>query len=82
MNFLNCVSNESHSSSSSRDNPVRNGKGSFDEAAMYPLPPLPKVERLYCHELAESVRKISGGRGKQDISCVTQTRNMDTINYE
>jgi hypothetical protein len=84
MNFLNCVSNESYCSSSSRDNPVRNGKGSLDEATIYQLPPLPKVERLYCHELAESVRKISGGWGKQDISCVnsTLTRNMDTINYK
>jgi hypothetical protein len=84
MNFLNCVSNESYSSSSSRDNPVRNGKGSWDEAAIYPLPPPPKVERLYCHELAESVGRISGGRGNQDISCVnsTLTRNMDTINYK
>jgi hypothetical protein len=42
MNFLKCVSNESHSSSSSRDNPVRNGKGSSDEAAIYPLHHSPK----------------------------------------
>jgi hypothetical protein len=55
MNFLSSVSNESHSSSSSRDNPVRNGKGSLDEAAIYPLPPLPKVEHLNCHEYMDTI---------------------------
>jgi hypothetical protein len=80
MNFLNCVSNESYCSSSSRDNPVRKGKGSLDEAAIYPLPPLPKVERLYCHELAESVRNLGLPRQAGHFMCKLDTNKKHGYN--